>query len=217
MEHRRWWLPLVRTVTVLTALAVMAAGCGGPGGVEAEPAGESAPAPAEESGDESAEASAGGPVVTADPEAAAQVVNLCQSVLDFHSAVIDSINDMSSLEVDATPSDRAVLLADGIDDIIELGETVELPTEPTSLTAGLADRKEHALADLRIEAEAFRSTTPIVEQDDRLGKVNKVFLLAEKLMSETEPKINGDTPNELIDVVRTTRTCRFVVQLPLGN
>lgn len=148
------------------------------------------------------------------PEAVTQVVALCDSVVALHSSIIDLVNDMSSREVEATPTDRATILADGIDGMIELAEQVDLATEPAALTGGMDQRREQAIADLRVEAEVFRSTNQSVEQDERGGAVNRVFLLAEKLMSETEPNITVETPDELIEAARDTRSCRFVVQLP---
>ena len=143
-----------------------------------------------------------------------EVVALCDSVVALHSSIIDSVNEMSSKEVDADPPERAVLLADGIDDMIALAEAAAVPTEPAALTIGLADRRERILSELRAESEQFRDSYPTVTQDQRAGAVNRVFLLGEKLMSETEPKVTAETPDELVEAARRTRSCRFVIQLP---
>ncbi len=147
-------------------------------------------------------------------EQAAAVADLCDSVVALHSDIIDSVNAMSSLEVAAEPTERAELLADGIDSIISIGEAADPPNVPSALTEGMEARRQQVLADLRDEAELFRSTTQAVEQSERGGAVNRVFLLAEKLMSETEPRVTADTPDALVEVARNTESCSFVLQLP---
>lgn len=151
------------------------------------------------------------------PEAAAAVTTLCESVRDLHNEMIDAANTMSGLEVGAEPEERAVILADGLDRIIDIAESAELPTTPPELVVGLPERRRVIVADLRVEAEAFRHRWRKVEQDQRREAVNAIFLLTEKAMSETEPRITSDTPAFLVDAARQESACQFVLQLPIGG
>lgn len=151
---------------------------------------------------------------TGSDDPAEEVATLCQSVVDLHNEIIDAANDMSSREVGASPTDRAIILSDGFDRMIDIGAAADLPTDPAALTAGMEERRDQIVAELRTEAAAFRNTWRTIDQDERRSTVNSIFLHGEKLMSETEPRITADTPEELIDLVRNTDPCRFVVQLP---
>ena len=153
----------------------------------------------------------------ADPataEEVAQVHALCDGVVDLHSDIIDTINTMSSAEVSATPEARAQLLADALGDAIALVEQAPVPEQPPGLTHGMADRRIDVLEEMALELEGFRSANQQVPQDQRRQAVNRVFLLAEKLMSETEPRVGPDTRPAIIEAARAYENCRFVIQLP---
>lgn len=139
---------------------------------------------------------------------------MCDGIVAVHAAIIDATNDVSSQEVGSDPTARAAILAGGLDTLADVAGAAELPAEPASLVVGLEARRAAAVADLRTEAAAFRSEWPTVAQGERAAAVNQVFLAAERLMSELEPRIAPDTPDDLIAAARSHDPCRFVIQLP---
>lgn len=143
-----------------------------------------------------------------------QVGSMCDAIVAIHSDIIDAANDMAAQEAAADPAARAAILARGIDTFADLAEAAGLPTEPASLVAGLDARREKAVADMRAEAAAFRAEWSTVDLDERAAAVNRVFLAAERLMSELEPRITPDTPDDVIAAARSHEACRFVIQLP---
>lgn len=144
----------------------------------------------------------------------AEVAAMCEAVRDLHSDLIERANTMASLEVDASPAERAAILNHGLSDIIAIGEVAALPNQPASLTDGLEQRRQEVIAELRIEEDELLNKWETIDQADRAGAVNRVFLLTEKLMSETEPKVSANTPDALMVAAQETESCRFVMQLP---
>ncbi len=153
------------------------------------------------------------PVESVAPEPT-EIASMCDQVGAIQQRVVDAGNEMSSLEVGATPEDRATILADGLDRMIAAVRDAEIPTAPTELVAGIPARRDHVVADAELEAAAFRTDWPSVATDDRRSAVQLIFVIGEKLMSEVEPRVSNATPIDLIELARDTPACRHVIQLP---
>ena len=139
---------------------------------------------------------------------------MCDQIHGLHTAVIDAVNEMSSREVGVTPTERGTILAEGLDTIIGLVNDADLPTEPESFVAGLEQRRQDAVANAEIEANQFKTGWKVVEQEDRQRTVNQIFLIGERLMSETEPTVGDATSATLIAHAQANEQCQSVIQLP---
>ncbi len=147
-------------------------------------------------------------------EIGVQIAALCEQTRDLHNAIADAGNTMAAAEVKAEPARRAELAADALETMIGIARDTTLPTEPAELTTGLAERRDAAVIDLELELVSFRSEWSEIQQDDRSLAIARVFLLGEKLMSETEPRISASTPDGVIEAIRFESGCRNVIQLP---
>lgn len=143
-----------------------------------------------------------------------QIAALCEQTRDLHNAIADAGNEMAAAEVNASPAKRAELAASALESMIAIARDATLPTDPEELTTGLALRRDMAVTDLDNELIAFRSAWPEIQQDDRGHAIAGIFVLGERLMSETEPRVLASTPDSLIEAVRSEPGCRNVIQLP---
>ena len=147
-------------------------------------------------------------------EIGVQITALCEQTRDLHNAIAEAANTMAAAEVDATPARRAELAAGALEAMIAVARNTGLPTEPAELTAGLADRRDAAVIDLERELGVFRSEWSEIQQDERPAAITRVFVLGERLMSETEPRITALTSDGVIESIRSESSCRNVIQLP---
>lgn len=142
------------------------------------------------------------------------VAQACQATKDLHNEIIDVANAAAAAEVDASEAERAVILADGFDLMIDVAESGALAAGPVDLVDGLIERRVAVVADGRIAAAAFREEWVSVSSDDRGSAVSQLFVWGEKLMSETEPRLGIDADDQLIALVRNAAACQNVIQLP---
>lgn len=142
------------------------------------------------------------------------VMQACQVTKDLHNDIIDVANAAAAAEVDASEAERAVILADGFDAMIDVAESGSLAVGPDDLVDGLVERRLAVVADARLAAAAFREEWASVSSDDRGSAVAQIFVWGEKLMSETEPRLGIDAGDQLIALVRTEPVCQNVIQLP---
>lgn len=141
------------------------------------------------------------------------VAQACQATKDLHNEIIDVANAAAAAEVDASETERAVILADGFDAMIDVAESGTLAVGPVGLVDGLVERRAVVVADGRIAAAAFRQEWTSVSSDDRGGAVSQLFVWGEKLMSETEPRLGIEAGDRLIALVRNEPACQNVIQL----
>lgn len=137
----------------------------------------------------------------------------CQQTKDLHNEIISIANAMAIAEVEATDTDRAVILAEGFNAMIDATEVGVLPTAPALLVDGLSDRRSTVVAEMRVVADEFAATQTSVNADQRAGVVTQIFVRGEKLMSETEPRLGATAEDELIAAVALEPACQNVVQL----
>ncbi len=143
-----------------------------------------------------------------------QLVALCDQTRELHNAIADAGNTMAAAEVSAAPARRAELAAEALETMIAIARDATLPTEPAELTTGLAERRDAAVIDLELELVSFRSEWSEIQQDERPMAITRIFVLGERLMSETEPRISASTPDGVIEAIRSQSGCRNVIQLP---
>lgn len=142
------------------------------------------------------------------------VAQACQATKDLHNDIIAVANAAAAEEVNASESERAAILADGFDAMIDAAESGMLAVGPGDLVGGLVERRVAVVADARIAAVAFRAEWASVSSDDRGSAVSQLFVWGEKLMSETEPRLGIDAGDPLIALVRSEPVCQNVIQLP---
>ncbi len=162
-------------------------------------------------------AGCGSPSAEADrtlDELGTEVAETCESTRDLHNELAAIANEMAAAEVAASPTERAEILAAGLAAMVDTTERAVLGDRPDELVVGLEQRRVKVVAEMRVESESFRAAWPTVSRDERSAAVTQIFTWAEKLMSETEPRIDTAAGSDLLAAVSAEPACRHTVQLP---